>query len=294
MSLYNVITLEDLKTTSDVENRTIICGSLLATQANFAIHLNNGNINPKSFSLEINGATKAGNNINVNGGSVALGPKASDRIVKNGNIQYRVDGQIQFNINQGNEGATINIDDTLPDRCAQIKSSIQSLSQTLAQLPSNNNATFPSSEPGPLKFYVKNVDANGVAVFNLPGSSVFNDKNNIQQMELLSQTDNIQLVVFNLYGKTINWRGGNLVGSWFDSTTVGRARTIWNFPEATTIAFDGNMKGAVLAPYATLTTRVNIDGAVAVKSLDTSGEVHNPPILFPQCIPTQTQTTISQ
>ena len=294
MSSYNVITLEDLKTTSDVENRTIVCGSLLATQANFAIHLNNGNISPASYSLAINGATTAGNSINVNGGSVALGPTRPNRIVKNGNIQYKVDDQIQFNINQGNEGATIKIDDTLPQICAEIKSSIQSLSQTLAQLPSNNNATFPSSQPGPLNFYANNVDANGVVVFNLPGSSVFNDKNNIQQIEFFPQNKNIQLVVFNLFGTTINWAGGNLVGSWFDSISLGRAHTIWNFPEATTINFNGNMKGAVLAPYATLVTRINIDGAVAVKSLDTSGEVHDPPIVFPKCIPTPTQSTTSE
>ena len=294
MSQYNVIALESLKTTSDIENRTIVCGTLLTTGATFANQVNNPRFSQLDYSLEINGATTSGNDINVIVGSVALGPSSSARFVKNRSTQYTVDGHITFNINGGNDGAIVKIDPTLPERCAGIKASIEQLSATLSQLPANNNATFPTSRPGPLRLIVVNVDANGVAVFDLPASSVLNNDGSIQQIELIPQNTNLQFVVINLHGQTVVWSGSNLVGSWFDSVTLGRSHTIWNFPEATKISFDANLKGAVLAPYATLVTNVNIDGAVAVKSLDTRGEVHNPPIAFPTCIPTPTQTTAGE
>ena len=129
--------------------------------------------------------------------------------------------------------------------------------------------------------------------FNLSGELAFNG-NKVQQMELFPQNSKLQLVVINVYGKTVSWSGGNLVGTWFDTVTTGRSHTIWNFYEATTITFDSNIKGAVLAPYATLTTRINIDGAVAVKSLDAGGEVHLPLLVFPTCTTGPTSTPASQ
>lgn len=292
MSLYSVITLGSMKTTSDVENKTIVCGSFLTTQSTFANQLGNSQFNPLTYTLEVNGSTTRGNNINIIGGSVALGPNPLNRVVQDNKIQYTVDGQIKFNVQQGNNGATVKVDTTLPARCAEIGSSIISLSKMLAQLPSNNNATIPTSQPGPLNFVVKNVDINGVAVFNLPASSVFGN-NKVQQIEIVKNNNSLQLVVINLYGTSISWSGSNLVGTWFNSLD-GRARTIWNFPDATTINFDSNLKGALLAPYAAVVTRINIDGAVAVESLDTSGEVHNPLVIFPTCAPTTQVTTGEQ
>jgi hypothetical protein len=49
--------------------------------------------------------------------------------------------------------------------------------------------------------------------------------------------------------------------------------------------------GALLAPYATVTTSVNIDGATAVQSLTTTAELHNPPFIVPTCTSTTVATT---
>jgi choice-of-anchor A domain-containing protein len=293
MAQYNVITLQNLKTTSEVEYRTIVCGTLLSTGSTFASQLDQNTFNPLTYSLEINGSTTSGSTINVDSGSIALGPYPSNRTVKINNNQYTVDNHIQFTLNQGNQGATVQIDQTLPKRCADMTSGIIYLSKILSKLSPNNNATFSSSRPGPLELNVNNVDVNGIAVFNVSGNTVF-DSSIVQQIGLYPQNTNLQFVVINVYGKAISWSGSNIVDDWFNSKTTGQPHTIWNFYEATTLNFDSNMKGAILAPYAALVTSSNIDGVVAVQSLDSTAEIHHPLVIFPTCTSTPIQTTISQ
>ena len=129
-------------------------------------------------------------------------------------------------------------------------------------------------------------DSNGVAVFNLDGNTVLNN-NLVQQIEIIngsSVSSTLQLVVINLYGTSISFAQGNFVGTWLNSVTTGRAQTIWNLPQATTLTISRNWIGALLAPYAAVTTSVNIDGAAAVLSLTTTAELHNPPIIIPACL----------
>ena len=96
-----------------------------------------------------------------------FGPYPSNRYtLKSGtNNQYTIDNRVQFVLNQGNKGANIQIDQTLPTRCADIVAGITYLSKSLSQLTPNNNVTAPSTQPGPLNLYAVNVDANGIAVF---------------------------------------------------------------------------------------------------------------------------------
>jgi len=293
MSQYSVIVFQSLKTTSNIGYRTIVCGNLLGG-ATFASQFDQNTFDPLTYSLEINGSTAAGNTININSGSVALGPYPLNRFVlkTNTNNQYTIDNQIGFTLNQGNQGATVQMDPTLPSRCADIISSITYLSTSLSQLSPNNNVTIPSTQLGLLYFNVNNVDLNGIAVFNVSASSVFNN-NNVQSMALISQNSNLQLVVINVYGASVSWSGGNLVGDWFGSATTGQSHTIWNFYQATTLTFGSSMRGAVLAPYATLTVTSNITGAVAVNALATTSAVLSPLIVFPNCTSAPIQTTTS-
>jgi choice-of-anchor A domain-containing protein len=198
-------------------------------------------------------------------------------------------------MNGGNQGATLNVDTNLPSTCAAITTGIQTLSTILAQLPNvtGNNVTIPTTQSGPLNFYVNVVDSNGVAVFNLDGNTVLNN-GLVQQIEIIvgsSVSNTLQLVVINLYGTSITFGQGNFVGTWLTSITTGRAQTIWNLPQATTLTINSDWMGALLAPYATVTTSVNIDGATAVQSLTTTAELHNPPLIVPTCTSTTVATT---
>ncbi len=277
-----MITFQNLQATSNIGYRTIVCGNLL-NGATFATALPN-TFNPLTYSLEINGSTIGSNTINLNKGSLALGPYPSNRFKKqnSGNIQYTIDGSTNININQGNAGATVQSDPTLPSRCTTMISDIIYLSQSLSQLSPNNNVTIPSGQPGPLNFNVNNVDVNGIAVFNVSLSAVFNN-NNVQSIQLNPLNSNLQLVVINVYGLSATWSSSNLIGNWFGSATTGQSQTIWNFYQATSLTFGSSMKGTVLAPYATLTLQSDVNGAVAVNILYAYAAVSNALTMFPNC-----------
>ncbi len=111
----------------------------------------------------------------------------------------------------------------------------------------------------------------GVAVFNVSAANVFNNSL-IQQIEL--NAGSATSVVINVSGTTVNFTNGNMVGAW--TSAFARSKVIWNFWEATSIFFDRNFNGAVLAPNAHLRNTTAIDGSVFVLSIQQDGEVHLP------------------
>ncbi len=285
----------DLSTSSDVENQTIICGSLVSgSSANFAIHIVANTFPAASYSLELNGQIASGNPIQVNAGSFGVGTNPTHVIAASGSVSYTLDGRT-VNMNGGNQGATINVEANLTAKCASMTNNLRSLSSSLAALSDTqgNNVTIPVSQSGPLNFYVNSVDANGIAVFNLAGNTVLNNVL-VQQIEIIvgtSVTNTLQLIIINLSGTSISFSQGNFVGTWLTSISTGRAHTLWNLPQATSLTINQNWMGALLAPYAVVTASVNIDGATAVLSLTTTAELHDPPIILPTCITSTVAST---
>ncbi|MFZ4663603.1 MAG: choice-of-anchor A family protein, partial [Caldilineaceae bacterium] len=252
MSDYSLIVLDDLSTSSDVENRTFVGGNLISTtSANFAINVNG--VPANKAMLSIVGNIVAGNPINLNAGSLRLKGSSNGRI-----INY-------------NGGGALVPDPALAD--GPITARVQEASAQLAAEAANNGVTLPSGQPGPAKFQVTTTTDDGVAIFQVAGADLFGN-NLVQQIELIPGS--ASTIVINVTGSTVNWSGnGNMVGSF--NSSHWRSNVIWNFPQATTINMGSrNMMGAVLAPYAAVTTSANLDGSVAVRSLTTSAEVHQP------------------
>ncbi|MDX1995470.1 MAG: choice-of-anchor A family protein, partial [bacterium] len=272
MGQYNLIVTDDLSTNSDVENRTFVGDDFIGgSSANFGLNLPN-NFSATTPMLEIAGTVNSGNPVNVNAGSVrvALGNTV---VFSSPNVGYDINGR-RFNVNSGNSGGNAAVDNNLPTKATQIASDLASFSSALAGLTANNTATIPNGQPGPLIFNVTTVNANGVAVFNVSGANVFNN-NKVQQIEINNQVGATAIVI-NVTGASINWTDGSKVGSWLTGQT-GRAQTLWNFHQATSINLNSkNFMGALLAPNAVVTTSANIDGAAAVKSLTTTSELHQP------------------
>ena len=291
MNQYNLITLNDLSTNSDVEFKTLVCGKLTGTSsANFAIHGNQLNISSSTAVLELAQSMTSGNSLNVQIGTVTLG-QSTDKIVKNGNVQYVVNGNRPFNINGGNDGATIKYDSTLVAKCQDISQDLKDLSIVLSKRTANNVVTVPSSQPGPLNFNVVSKDADGFAVFNVASGDTIFHNSKVQQIEIKNDQAKASVIVINVPGKTVTFDQGNIVGSL--TQTDLRSRVLFNFFEATQINLQRNFMGALLAPLATVQTNANIDGATAVKSLTTSAELHKPPFVIPQCSQTPSETKTS-
>jgi choice-of-anchor A domain-containing protein len=280
---YNLITLSDLSTNSDVEFKTLVCGKLTSgSSANFGIHTDQLNLNALTPVLELAQSVTSGSPLNVQRGSVSLG-QSIDAIVKNGNVPYVVNGNRPFNINGGNDGAKISYDSKLVEKCQDISQDLKELSLLLSKRTPNNVVTVPSDQPGPLNVKVVSKDDNGFAFFTVSnGDSVFHNSK-VQQIEIINSVQATTIVI-NVPGKSVTFDSGNIVGQLTQSDL--RSRVLFNFFEAEQINLNRNFMGALLAPLATVQANANIDGATAVKSLTTTSELHKPQFLIPQCVGT--------
>ncbi|CAF3744759.1 unnamed protein product [Rotaria socialis] len=280
LSEYNLITMGDLDTNSDVEYRTLVCGSYLGTQSsNFAIHRDQNSIDP---SLEIRYNISFGSTMNVTAGSVT---NSFGTVQKISPTQYNLNGRL-LGINAGNYGASAFIDTTLDTKCSKVTYDIQTFSQYLSQLLPNNDVLVPQSQPDTLKFIVNNTNADGLAIFHLSCDDVLKNKY-VQQIEILNNV-NATAIVINLSGQTCSYEEGNMVGSWLNGLD-GRSRTLWNIYEKpsrqnVSLRITQNFMGALLAPFYAVETSANIDGSAAVYNMTARAQLQGPQLIFPTCV----------
>ena len=274
-----MITIGDLDTASDVENRTLVCGNYTGTSsANFGIHRDQSSQEP---SLEIRYDISSGSTLTVNAGSVTSASGAANKV---STIQNNLKGR-SFNVNGGNQGASAYIDSSVNEKCIKATEDLKMFSQYLSLLTPNNDVIVPSDQSGPLNLIVKNVNADGLAIFSLSCNEALNNPK-VQQIEIRND-GNAKIVVINLSGRTCSFEQGNMVGNWLNGLD-GRSRTLWNVYETpsdptTPLKIAHNFMGALLAPYYNVETSANIDGAAVVNSLKARSEIHNPMLQFPSC-----------
>ena len=272
MGQYDVIAYGNLSTSSDIEGR-IFAGNLTSgTSATLA--KNESSLPAGAVSVELSGTISSGSPVNIQYGSLRV---KTGTAISGGPVGWTVAGRT-FNLNAGNSGATAAVSSTLTTKGNTIRANLAAASTQLATATAtgSNTVTVPSS-PGVLIFNVNFKDASGLAIFNVSDSSIFENAN-VSQIQINNNVGATTILI-NVSGTTVNWSNGNMVGTWLNdaSSTGGRARTLWNFYQATTLNFNSrNFMGAVLAPKASLTTSGNIDGAVAVTNLTTTAEVHLP------------------
>ncbi|MEN3940384.1 choice-of-anchor A family protein [Prosthecobacter sp. SYSU 5D2] len=252
---YNAIIFNDLKTTSDVEGRTFVGNDFTGTNsANFGNHLKNTTAS-SDRSLVIGGDLVSGNPLNLQRGSLYIGGSTNGRI-------------INFN-----GGGSVVSDGSIGDQLSAIQDYSIAQSMALQNLASDSSVTLPGGgQPGPTKFFAT-AGLDGLAVFHVNAADIFSNPLG-QQFELLPDS-HTQNIVINVSGTSVNWTQGNMVGQ-FDSN-YWQGRLMWNFTEATSINLGSfNFKGAILAPFASITTSGNIDGLVVANNLTTTAEVHLP------------------
>jgi hypothetical protein len=145
---------------------------------------------------------------------------------------------------------------------------LRDASAQLAAQTANNTVDLSG---GAARFNVTRVNDDGAAIFEVNSDQLFSS--GMGQIEL--NPGGASMIIINVNGPAVNWTSGNLVGGFTDAWA--RSRIIWNFPYASALNFNAfNMMGAVLAPYAHVTTAANIDGSVAVRALTTTSEIHQP------------------
>lgn len=246
LSEYNLVLTGDYNYQGgEVEGRTLLGGNLNAAgqSPTFAIQVA---VNPKIRTVEVVGNVTA-QNINM----------------QSGHFVYRGVLNVAGNINHNGGGSTIQ-DPTLSIAAAQAE--LQNSSATYALL--SANGTFTGA---PFSFSLNYAGAGPVAVFNLSAATLFANNNTLSLNVPAGK-----VVLINVTGTSIAVGGGvNLAGAGW--AAVGYNKILWNFPQATSINFNGiAMKGAVLAPFADTTGGAVFDGAFAAKSYTGAREFHLP------------------
>ncbi len=132
-------------------------------------------------------------------------------------------------------------------------------------------------------FVISVADSFGKAVVNISSSVVFGSS--IGTIVVTTTASNLQLLVINVHGDTINLQNNNInVNNAFPNGISQYAGIIWNFCEATTINFQSMVTGAVLAPYASVQFSSNIGGSLACASVVQTAELHMPFLQLPPCL----------
>lgn len=245
---YNLFVKGNYTTTSEVDGKSLIGGSVFGPAANFAIKLTPAIDYINTDTLIIGGNLNL-TNTQLNAGNLL--------------ISGSVNGNVNFN---GGGSQT-----TSPSALAIAQAAAAQVDQTsafLASLSATHSITIPNGQPGPV-----NINAGpGISVFNISGSQLLNNTF-VQQIGL--NMNGADSVIINVSGTNINYTNGNQVGEF--TQAFAQSHVLWNFFEAETLnlgAFQFN--GAVLAPFAAVQFDGGINGSVAVESLDAKGEVRHP------------------
>lgn len=270
MTQYNLITFGDFKAGHDVEGRAFIGGDVTGSSATFYNNPSSFGVNPgpSNPGLTVVGDVK-GDTKNLNNGAGALiGGSVDNQFNLNGVQTVNVGGTLnQVNLN----GSTVN--QNVPGLAASLAateasyySTLNNLSQELSALTKTVDYALVGSNE--IHFELGAPSGSEPAVYFLESTDVLNGRN------ITFDIGAYDFVVVNVKGSApvlpsgTNWNGGD------DASTLG-ANVIWNFYEATTIGFNGQFKGSVLAPNAIATfSNSPITGTAVFAEFNQGGEVH--------------------
>lgn len=247
---FNAVIFGNLNSNSEIEGRTLVGGNLLGTGSTYATRTL-----PASgyAALTVGGNVVANGYVNVNGGGSAAVAGNVKYMNMNGGTAY-IGGNVTGNVNGSKvTGASVTVPDfsqTMLDLAAQL----QMLSANSSISVASNRATFNAAP-----------DADGLAVFDITDSNFFNGIG-----EIAFNLNGARTVIVNvdLTSATIaeNFLGG--------AATAVADKVLWNFSAATSLAFNAEFGGSVLAPQASVSNSISLDGTLIAASLTQRGELH--------------------
>ncbi|MBB5280207.1 collagen-binding domain-containing protein [Pacificimonas flava] len=261
MREHNLVVLGSAQTRHDVEGRTYVGGSLAGTGT-----FNKGGSGTQAAStrpvLTVGGSIGGGYK-NIQGGGTIEAGGSVEHLNLNGTYTVRAGGAINIqNRNQSTfeSGANVSIPYFAGD--------MYELSTSLAAL-ADTGGSF--GKEGQSRT-VNPVAVDGVAVMNVAdlGALLASNGNDIiGSIKFANGSDAFDTIVMNVGGTSFSFDDNFIGGS------IGLAGTvIWNFYEATTLAFNREFFGSVLAPLAHITNNSPINGTGVFGSATLNGEMH--------------------
>lgn len=238
LTQFNAI-VGDFKTTSETEGAVIIGGKLSGNSATLDAH-----------SIHPGGTASGFADVNVYG-TTSGGPYNVNNLhVKVGTAQ----GSATFS------GGTATYNATFPASYATISGQLKSLSTDLSKLSSTSGSSLTNSV-----FIAAPVG--GVAVLDITGSQLTSLNNPSFQL------NGAKLLIINVDAST--YTAGNGIN--FNDANIG-SKILWNFYDATSLAFNVEFGGTILAPNAAVTNGSPIDGTLFASSYAGNGELHYVPL----------------
>lgn len=247
---FNLVVFGNMQGGHDVEGRALIGGNLTGNSSSFFIK---GNQAPASDykALTVGGNLSGGpTNIN-NGGALVVGGNVTKNVNMNGNGSVAVGGSVTGGANINTSGTkTIGQPVTVPNFVNvmnQLSDDLKLLTANATAQVSGNKATFDASGKG------------DTVVFNIASGSAFFSSIG----EIAFDLGGADTVIINVGGTSMtmneNWLGG-----------VGQSvadNIVWNFYDATTLAFGTEYFGTILATDAKVYQSNALNGSVVVKHI---------------------------
>ncbi|MDP4116035.1 MAG: choice-of-anchor A family protein [Bacteroidota bacterium] len=256
---WNAVVSNNITSVSEIEGRLYVGGDYnISNSHQFGFRLNGNSNQDIVFAVAGTVTTNGMANIKVFNGSAAV----SSNVTNTSWFSFMNGGSLQSN-------------STWPQNNSPVQA-LTDASNYWKTLPANGTIQAPGSQPAPLKFICP--AGQKLAVFSVTDvQSLENSK--VQQIEVIP-SDSTQTIIINVASidGNVNWNYGNMVGN-FDNE-YWRSRIIWNFyttannGQLGTVSCCANMKGALIAPNATLTGNSNFDGPVFCKNLQVNSEIH--------------------
>ncbi len=265
MKEWNLITLGDLQSSSEVEGRTFVGGDLTGNSSNYQISNPGASANGEPGLTVVGNVTGGTKNLD-NGSGAVVGGNVDSGFNLNGAAQtVQVGGTISnTNVNQNTVKSGLAASDSTfsSDLAAQkgaLTSSLTSLSSSMSQMTANSQVSF----SGGKATFNAQPDASGTAVFNISASDLANAS------EIAFNLNGADTAIVNVSGSSANLDQNFLGGT----TNLGE-HVIWNFPDASTLNLSTAWGGSILAPTAAATTSNYVQGSAVFASLVQNGEFH--------------------
>lgn len=266
LNQFNLVVFGDMVGGSDVQGRSLIGGNLSGNSMTF-------HTRPAQTPASGHPALTVGGNItggfkNLNGGGSAVVGGNVQNMNLNGGGSLTAGGSVTGTVNGGPVAQNQAV--SVPSFAAQLIAS----SAALAQLPgvapgrSGNRGSFNGATP---------TDGRAVYTTDLAFFSTTN--------ELQLGLNGAETVIINVGGLS-----GVLTDNFLGGPFAAAPNVVWNFYEATSLTFERQVFGTVLAPHAAVTLRSSIEGTLVADSLVQNAAVNLRP--FAGSIPEPEATAV--
>jgi choice-of-anchor A domain-containing protein len=253
----NTVIAGNINTTADITGRIAAANMVLSGTTVGSAFQNGGAVDPYgsagSYALVAGNGVASGTNFNVNGG---------------GNI-YDPGGNGHFNLNKS--GTSIITSGASPIDFSSLRTAMDSETLTLAALMNTGTVGAPTPKNGNPSWFVLSGTSTTLNIFTLTAAEFADTNHPIDIQVPVGST-----VLINVDGTNVTLGAGiYLNGNQESDQNNDGGDILFNFAQATSVAFNGQLDGSVLAPFATLTGGSQMAGTFIAAAIGATGEVHN-------------------